>query len=138
MHILFWSFFSLCGSVLVLSLAWGLISCCSCWMVPLTSGLKRDRKAVRQNRIYSISFPFKMRSDTETIYLNAHGRQKRFICNCTIKISEVHIAVFALLVWTQLYWLCLYFLCVFLSEIVCILPEKIAASTGLTVTIPGL
>ncbi len=27
--------------------AWGLISCRSCWLVPLTSGLKRDRQAGR-------------------------------------------------------------------------------------------
>lgn len=32
--------------------AWGLISCRSCWLVPLTSGPKRDRQAGRQNRGY--------------------------------------------------------------------------------------
>ena len=45
--------------------AWGLISCRSCWLVPLTSGLKRERETGRQtdrteqNRGYSGTFHFK-------------------------------------------------------------------------------
>lgn len=46
LHVLFWSLSSVWKCISLFT-AWRLISCHSCWLVPLTSGLKRNRQAER-------------------------------------------------------------------------------------------
>lgn len=127
--VLFWSPSSVCMCISLFT-AWGLISCRSCWLVPLTSGLEEDRQAGRLNRGYSFFIStWSARSYEEDL------RGPR----CGLCTLGLHMAVI-LLLWLYLFKaLCmLVFLPLSLVVSMCFLPwTDVAKKQSMSVTLLG-